>query len=147
MLIFHSFTWQQFLITALVLTVAWYAVVWFLYFRRKQGVSQQKPVADEPETSLMGAAKPVNGLSGLSTEDFVFHRMGVIPDILEELKSIFFILDRDSGGKAEFISLFSLVGAKYPQIKGSPDQDALNDYIRENLPFEITEKELEELWP
>ncbi len=79
-------------------------------------------------------------------EDNRFRRSGLIPDVLEELKSIFRILEKENEGKEDFFSLFALISAKYPKIKGTPNQQALNDYIRENLPFEIAEEELDKLW-
>jgi hypothetical protein len=161
MLIFHQFTWQQFLIAALVLTVAWYVTIGLLYFRKElSGLRKPEKLKkdweeeledDSSQDDLMGGARAIPGMETVEMSEISFmpkeQQLGVIPDILEEFKSILYILERDNGGKAEFISLFGLVSAKYPQIKGSPNQDALNDYIRENLPFKITEEELEELWP
>lgn len=158
MLIFHQFTWQQFLIAALVLTVAWYITIGLLYFRKElSGLRKpeklKKDWEDELEDGgdLMGEAAAVPGMDTVEMSEISFmpkeQQLGIIPDILEEFKSIRYILERDNGGKAEFISLFGLVSAKYPQVKGTANQDALNDYLRENLPFEISEEELEELWP
>jgi len=70
----------------------------------------------------------------------------VVPDVLEELKSIFYILETRQGTKADFISLFGLVSAKYPNIKGTANQQALNDYIRENVLFPMSDEELDSLW-
>jgi len=167
MIVLHQFTWQQFLVAALVLTVGWYVAIATLYFRKElsglfDGKSKPEKLKKEweeeldDEENLMGRAMPVEGLSTVTMNDFGFvpkertdertTRLGVVPDILEELKSIFYILERDKGSKDDFISLFGRISAKYPQIEGSPNQDALNDYIRENLPFEISDEELESLW-
>ncbi|EHQ24675.1 hypothetical protein [Mucilaginibacter paludis] len=70
-----------------------------------------------------------------------------VPDVLEELKNIYHILETEQGTKADFISLFSLVSSKYRGIRGTASQRAINDHIRENLPFDITEEELDGLWP
>jgi len=158
MLIFHQFTWQQFLVAALVLTVGWYVTIGLLYFRKElSGLRKPEKLKKdweeelEDEGNLMGNARPVAGMDTVEMSEICFmpkeQQLGIIPDILEEFKSIRYILERDNGGKAEFISLFGLVSTKYPQVKGTANQDALNDYIRENLPFEISEEELEELWP
>lgn len=72
--------------------------------------------------------------------------LGIVPDVLEELKTIFHILEKENGKVDDFISLFSLIKAKYPQIKNTPNEAAINDYIRENLPFEISAAELDSLW-
>lgn len=73
-------------------------------------------------------------------------QQSVIPDVIEELKTIFHILETEKGTKADFLSLFALVSAKYPRIRGTSNQQALNDHIREYLPFSITDEELDSLW-
>lgn len=158
MLIFHQFTWQQFLIAALVLTVAWYVTIGLLYFRKTlSGFQKPEKLKKEweeeleDEGGLMGAAAAVPGMDTMEMGQLSFapkeQQQGIIPDILEEFKSILYVLERDNGGKAEFISLFGVVSAKYPQIKGTANEEAINEFMQEHLPFEITEEELEELWP
>jgi hypothetical protein len=73
-------------------------------------------------------------------------QQSVIPDVIEELKSIFHILETEKGTKEDFLSLFALVSSKYQRIRGTSNQQALNDYIREYLPFSITDEELDSLW-
>ncbi len=159
----HFFTWQQFIYTAAVLVVIYYVTVGLLFFRQElqhylsgkrkpERLKREWEEELEDEEDLMGQAKEPEGLNSVSLSGLDFGsvsketQLGVVPDVLEELKSIFYIVERDKGTKEDFISLFDLVSAKYPQIKGSPNQDALNDYIRTNLPFEITDEELENLW-
>ncbi|MDB4926582.1 hypothetical protein [Mucilaginibacter sp.] len=81
-----------------------------------------------------------------NTNDNRKRQQSVVPDVLEELKSIFHILETQQGTKHDFISLFALVSAKYPKIKGTANQQALNEYIRENVLFPISDKELSNLW-
>lgn len=168
----QQFTWQQFLIAALILTLIWYLLIFVLFYRHKITVlfsKQQQPerlqreweeeLQDEPEEeTLMGRPRQAEGLSSVSMDAFRFapknvnneqnqeRRMGIVPDVLEDLKSIFQILEKEEGTKQDFISLFTLVSSKYPQIKGTSSQQALNDHIRENLPFEISQQELDRLW-
>ncbi len=52
-------------------------------------------------------------------------QLGLVPDVLEELKSIFHILETEGGGKSDFISLFGMVSAKYAKIKGTANEQAL----------------------
>jgi hypothetical protein len=195
----HQFTWQQFLVAALILSLIWYGAV-ILFFYRKQiqeiisgkhkPANPQKPLAhawdeefeDEPsaeEENLMGKSALPEGMTRLSMAQFGFapdpgepvieqgvnknwkqrkdfenettddereRQLGLIPDVLEELKSIFHILETEQGNKEDFISLFGLVSSKYPKIKGTSNQQALNDYIRENLPFSISDEDLNGLW-
>jgi hypothetical protein len=174
------FTWQQFLVAALVLSIIWYTVVILLFYRQRiqdylnsKGKDNNPPeplghawdeeFEDEPlsdEDGLMGKSALPEGMTKLSMSQFGFaprvgdedpdesreRQQSVVPDVLEELKSIFHILETQQGTKQDFISLFGLVSAKYPNIKGTPNQHALNHYIRENVLFPISDEELDSLW-
>lgn len=188
------FTWQQFLVAALVFSIIWYVVVIMVFYRRKiqdylngkePSSSPPEPLGhvwdeefeDEPLTNdddLMGKSTLPEGMTKLSMAQFGFaphisegtveHRdwkedfeqentdrrrerqQSVVPDVLEELKSIFHILETEQGTKADFISLFGLVSVKYPNIKGTSNQQALNEHIRENVLFPISDEELDHLW-
>lgn len=174
------FTWQQFLVAALVLSIIWYTVVILLFYRHKiqehlngksKGNNSPEPLGhawDEEfeeeqsgdEDDLMGRSALPEGMSNLSMAQFGFaprvgeeeldesrqRQQSVVPDVLEELKSIFHIMETQQGTKQDFISLFGLVSGKYPYIKGTANQQALNDYIRENVLFPISDEELDNLW-
>jgi hypothetical protein len=174
------FTWQQFLVAALVLSIIWYTVVILLFYRQKiQDHLKGKNKSDNPpeplghawddefddellndEDDLMGKSALPEGMSNLSMAQFGFaprlndeeqdesrqRQQSVVPDVLEELKSIFHILETQQGSKADFISLFGLVSGKYPNIRGTANQQALNDYIRDNVLFPLSDKELDSLW-
>lgn len=175
MLLKH-FTWQQFLIAALMLSLIWYLVVipllcrdsWKNLWKRKSSVMSPEPLAHEwaaalggSETiddDLMGKPKLPEGMSRGSMsmlrfaggedleEDRRFRQRGLVPDALEELKSIFQVLEREQGSKQDFIALFGMVKAKYAAIAGTTDELALNGYIRENALFPISDEELDHLW-
>ncbi|MHB8205910.1 hypothetical protein [Mucilaginibacter sp.] len=176
------FTWPQFFIAVVILTLIWYAGVILLFYRRQITdllKGKRKPsISPEPmqhhweedeeyetiageEDNLVGKPALPEGMSELSMAQFGFApkiaapamddedkdtQLGLIPDVIEELKSIFHILETEGGGKTDFISLFGLVSTKYPKIRNTPNQQALNDYIRENLPFGISNEELNNLW-
>ncbi|HTK21058.1 MAG TPA: hypothetical protein VL442_16160 [Mucilaginibacter sp.] len=70
----------------------------------------------------------------------------LVPDAIEELKSIFYILERDKGGKEHFLSLFGLVKNKYAALRDTPSEKALNEFIRESALFPISDEELINLW-
>lgn len=172
-----QFTWQQFLIAALILAIVWYLAVVLLYYRRdisKFTSKAHKPpeklqrewdeeledgFEDDPEEeNLMGKPVQPEGVSTVPMEALRFApkqadedderdvQLGLIPDVLEELKSIFSILEKEGGTKEDLISLFALVSSKYPKIKGTPNQQALNEHIRENVLFPISDEELNQLW-
>lgn len=110
------------------------------------------------DDGLMGKASEPEGVSTVPMDGFRFaerpadkdarrdEQLGLVPDVLEELKGIFNILAKEDGNKADFVSLFRLVSSKYPKIRNTPNQQAINDYIRENLPFDISDEDLDNLW-
>ncbi|GAA4090926.1 hypothetical protein [Mucilaginibacter panaciglaebae] len=191
------FTWQQFLVAALVLSIIWYTVIILLFYHHKiqdylngknKDSTPSEPLRhawdedfeDNPlggEDDLMGKSALPEGMTRLSMAQFGFaprisdaateqeageswdtateqkgadevreRQQSIIPDVLEELKSIFHILETQQGTKQDFISLFGLVSTKYHSIKGTANQQALNDYIRENVLFPISDEELDNLW-
>jgi hypothetical protein len=192
-MILQHYTWQQFLVAALILSLIWYVALVLALYReqlvdflngRRRPARTPEPIRHEwdeeleegpfAEESLMGKSAHPEGMSRVSMSDFGFApvvkeqkqpapeilkndeametvesretKIGLVPDVLEELKSIFQILQRDKGGKAEFISLFGLVSAKYAKIRGTANEQAINAYIRENVLFPISDKELDGLW-
>ncbi len=172
---FYSFTWQQFLIAALVLTSTWYAAVLLLFYRsRVQSLFLKKekssPIKQEPvphiwdeddefeefneEESLIGESKlpegvlsvPLTGFSFAEPANPVEDRLGLVPDILEEVKHVFSIIKKENGSKEEFFSLLQLVKAQYSQILESPLLDEINQLIIAESPVEILIDELESFW-
>jgi hypothetical protein len=104
------------------------------------------PVSETPVKQDVKKRGEENDFEKKTTVDSKERQQSLIPDVLEELKSIFHLLEMEQGTKPDFISLFALVSTKYPRIKGTSNEQALNDYIRENLPFSITDEELDSLW-
>jgi hypothetical protein len=97
----------------------------------------------EVEMHMLGFAPKVRH----DDEDSRETQLGIVPDVLEELKTIFHILENENGTAEDFVSLFGLVKARYPRIAGTPNEvPPINDYIRENLPFDISDDQLANLW-
>jgi len=175
-MVFKSFTWQQFLVAALILSSIWYLGVLPLLYRKQlkawleKGRKNIEPLRHEwdeeleeealpgsEEDALIGKSKMPEGMSRLDMNMFGFApdveeedsrelQQGLVPDVIEELKSIFHVLEKEQGNKEDFISLFGLVKAKYAGIRDTPSQRALNEYIRENALFPISDEELANLW-
>jgi hypothetical protein len=174
-MVFKSFTWQQFLVAALVLSSIWYFGVLPLLYRKQlkerldkgnkiepfrrdwEDELEDEATPDVEESELVGKSKIPEGMSrldmnmfgfapGIDEEDSRELQQGLVPDVIEELKSIFHILEKEQGNKDDFISLFGLVKAKYATIHDTPSQRALNEYIRENALFPISDEELANLW-
>lgn len=116
------------------------------------GVSEEAHEQEAVETANTGEQE--TGVDRNKEEDFKNdpgdddreRQQSLIPDVIEELKTIFHILETEKGTKADFLSLFALVSSKYQRILGTANQQALNDHIREYLPFPITDEELDGLW-
>ncbi|SDH53119.1 hypothetical protein SAMN05192573_110133 [Mucilaginibacter gossypii] len=112
----------------------------------------------EEDEGVIGKSKLPEGMSRLDMNMFGFVQdvheevdgrelqQSLVPDVIEELKRIFHILEREQGGKDDFISLFELVKAKYTAIRDTPSERALNEYIRDNALFPISDEELTNLW-
>jgi len=73
-------------------------------------------------------------------------QQGLVPDVMEELKKIFYILENDQGGKEQLMSLFGMLKNKYGAIRHTPSESAINEFIRANVLFPISDDELQNLW-
>ena len=166
----QHFTWPQFLVSALILTLLWYITIVLLYYRKdlkrllagKEFNQQNEPLphawqdeVDEiPTDDLMGKPAKPEGLETVSMNGFGFGRgndsksaqLGLVPDVMEELKTIFNILQKEDGNKSDFFSLLALTKAKHPKIGSDPNIQHINAFVRENAPFMLTNEELENMW-
>ncbi|WP_462267719.1 hypothetical protein [Mucilaginibacter sp.] len=167
----HQITWQQYLLFAAIIMLLYYAIIWLVYFRGQfpnffASKEKAEPVDDnlnwrneEEYEELLGGSAEEEGVSTIESEQVHFSPKpfpaaalqqtddeeelhGTIPDVLEDIKGII----RQSSTKSEFIDSFTSIPAKYPQIADSRHLEAINDFISEQVPFEISEEELYQLW-
>jgi hypothetical protein len=116
---------------------------------------------DYSQEELMGKVKLPEGMELIASEELRFadrvvgegglglnqsDRLGLIPDVLEEIKEVFGILAKEDGTKQDFMSLMKLVQQKYPRISSHPGLAGLNAFIQGHAPFAISSEELEGLW-
>lgn len=107
----------------------------------------------------MGPSKPVEGMEKVSMSAITFatetehstdrlhdDQLGLIPDVIYELKEIFELLARQDGNKADFFRMIHLVCEKYGRIGSNPNISQVNLFIREHAPFALSNAELEDLW-
>ncbi len=163
-------TWQQFFVATLLLTLVWYAGVILIYYRKElkaflKGSKTSKPVSEalphrwdedtlteESEDNLMGKPALPDGMSIGTLDQISFaenqkeSQLGEVPDLLDELKNVFSILEKEDGNKSDFFSLMKLVTAKYPKIKANPNFERINAYIRKHASFLLSDEELDNLW-
>ena len=124
------------------------------------GEDNSLPTVTSTEQELMGKSRLPEGLETVSTSALSFHgshagygtykskseQIGLVPDVLKELKEIFAVLSREDGTKKDFLSLVGIIREKYGQIGSNPNIGQINEFIREHAPFAISNEELENLW-
>lgn len=169
----QQFSWQQFLVAIAVLSLIWYAAVILIFYRKELKAflngkpSQQTPdeplahhwqdevddLSDEPDDELMGKSKMPEGVSVIDMEDLRFsepedktEKLGLVSDVIEEIKLIFKILGQEDGTKEDFLKLIQEVKARYPKITSSTSLPQINEFILSNASFHLSPEELEDLW-
>lgn len=107
------------------------------------------PASDD----LMGKPKMPEGMSMVASGDFGFaadasreDQVGLVPDVLEELKTVFQLLAAQDGSKMDFLLLMKPVREQFPGIGSSPALLRINAFIRDHAPFHLSVQELEDLW-
>lgn len=172
----QHFTWQEFLTAILALTLLWYTAVILIFYRAElrvlfSGKPQQKDGTlphrwekrvetlekenpDNPE-DLLGRPKLPQGTSSVSMGQIGFttddddansQKLGLVPDVLRELKEVFAILEKEDGSKKDFFNLMEVIREKYGQIGSNPNIGRINEFITGHAPFHLSAEELENLW-
>jgi hypothetical protein len=175
----QQFTWQQFLVATLVLTIIWYVAITLIFYRKEvfglfdprittrsterlphrweKGIDQLAESVNEEELDLMGKSKLPDGMSRVSSDAFGFsggnqdedqkmEQIGLVPDVLEELKGVFLNLAANDGDKLDFMEMMDAVREKFPKIASSPNIGRINAFVSQNAPFYLSKDELENLW-
>lgn len=170
----QQFTWQTFLVAAMVLTLIWYAGVILIFYRkelntflngRKYSRQPDEPLPhrwengteqmdDENEEAILGRSQLPEGLTTVNMGGFGFvqnedakeQQVGLVPDVLGEVKSVFSIIAKEDGNKNDFFGLMRLVREKYPKIGSNSNIGYINEFIADHAPFHLSSEELEDLW-
>ena len=155
-MLFQNFSWQDFLWVAALLSVLWYGLVWLFFFRKKPGIAgnadryNEEERSDLVEEELLGKPVLAEGESVVSSNDFGFsgadqvEQLGVVADVQEQIKVSCRELESNLAKKEEFISVLAGVLSSYPVPISA--RSPMEDFIREQLPFFISEEELDSLW-
>ncbi|MES2418313.1 MAG: hypothetical protein V4541_09000 [Bacteroidota bacterium] len=170
-----QFTWQEFLIATLVLTLVWYAGIILLFYRKevnnflsgkldqkadplthrwKNKVEPLEQQSEDVSEDLLGKPKVPEGMCTVSMGKFGFakddiakaQQIGLVPDVLQELKILFALLEKEDGNKKDFFNLMEVVREKYKQVGSNPNIGRINEFIIVHAPFHLTAEELENLW-
>lgn len=111
--------------------------------------------AGETGRSLMGGSRLPPGVGMLSSSELTFspredgeryEQIGLVADVLEELKILFAELAESGGGKPEFFAKLERVSQRYGPLAGHPSIGRINGFIRDAALFPISQAELDELW-
>lgn len=169
----QQFSWQQFLVAIAVLTLIWYVAVILIFYRKElkaffKGKPPEQPnhdplphswdnyvddLPDETKDDLMGKSKLPEGVSIIDMEELQFsepdskvEKLGLVSDVIEEIKLIFKILGQEDGNKQDFLKLMAEVKSRYPKISSSSSLPQINEFILSNASFHLSPQELEDLW-
>jgi|GEM_PF-521326 len=113
----------------------------------------------KPEDEMMGKSRLPEGMSTVSMEQVSFFsaeegselrdvedQQGLVPDVLQDIKSVFGILAKEDGNKRDFFRLMETVRLSYPGLSAHPALRRINSFISDHASFHLSAQELEDLW-
>ncbi|MBB2145773.1 hypothetical protein GM921_09765 [Pedobacter sp. LMG 31464] len=104
--------------------------------------------------SLMGRSAMPEGMAVLGmgqlsfggNPDGRYEQVGLVADVIQELKLIFARLEKEAGSKLDFFRMLEKVKEDYGKIGAHPNVGAINEFIAAHVPFHLSSEELENLW-
>jgi hypothetical protein len=109
----------------------------------------------EVDAALMGSSRLPDGVEvktsaqvsfSASDGDGRYDQVGLVADVVQELKIVFSELEKKAGDKRDFFRLLERVKDDYGPIGGHPSVGALSAFIVERAPFHLTSDEIDNLW-
>jgi len=119
------------------------------------GADGDQRIEREVDAALMGSSRLPDGVElkssgqvsfSASDSDGRYDQVGLVADVVQDLKLVFSAVEGSDGGKAEFLRKVSQMREDYGDISGHPSIGAINGFIRERALFPISDSELDELW-
>lgn len=160
----QAFTWQQFLVAAMIFSLVWLLIAGLVFFRKQlfgllSGDKQVEPLkhawADDFEADdLMGKAQEPEGVQVLSQHEFGFTpplgdekvtvdadaQQNDLFDLMENIKRLL-----DAGlSKRELIEAVSMEVHRFPRLAASPLLDNFYEMVCEKADFELSVADLQE---
>lgn len=109
----------------------------------------------EVDAALIGPSRLPDGVEvksssevsfSASDEDVRYVQVGLVADVVQELKGVFSELEKRSGDKMDFFRLLGRVKEEYGPLGGHPSVAALTGFIVERASFHLTADEIDHLW-
>lgn len=116
---------------------------------------QDEVLEREVDAALMGTSRLPDGVEvksssqvSFSASDVVdrYEQVGLVADVVQELKLIFSELEKKAGNKRDFFRLLAGVKEEYGPLGGHPSIGALSTFVVERAPFHLTADEIDNLW-
>lgn len=169
----QEFSWGQFIIAWIVLALIWYGVLLLKFYKSnliKYYADQRTPILpiadhqpNDPENSiadslaespLIGAYKLPDGMQVIASDQLSFSsvlddkmdQLGIVADVIQELKLVLAELKAINGEKQDFLELILPVKEKFGKIAALPQITQINEFMVNHLPFLLDQNELENLW-
>ncbi|MBB2146809.1 hypothetical protein GM921_15000 [Pedobacter sp. LMG 31464] len=106
------------------------------------------------QDSLLGKSAIPDGMSVIGmgqlsfsgSSDGRYGQVGLVADVIQELKLIFGKLESEAGSKLDFFRFLEKVKEDYGKIGAHPNVSAINEFIVSHVPFHLSAEELENLW-
>ncbi len=109
----------------------------------------------EVDAALMGSSRLPHGVEvkssgqvsfSASDGDGRYDRVGLVADVVQELKDIFSELEKRAGDKMDFFRLLGKLKEEYGPLVGHPSVGALTGFIVECASFHLSADEIDNLW-
>ncbi|RZK43360.1 MAG: hypothetical protein EOO90_03625 [Pedobacter sp.] len=115
----------------------------------------KKGTGNAETESLMGASRLPEGVEVISSAQVAFsggigegkyEQVGLVADVVQELKLLFLELEKSDQGKPEFLVRLREINEEYGPLAGHPNLGAINAFILERAGFHLNSDELDNLW-
>lgn len=127
---FSNISWQEYWTSIIVITLAYYLVIYLLYFKKSLQLSSPKQEFNL-DTSIKGESKPTlfeveNSGTGLTMNENQVH---VIEACMDELNAFFDNQKKTKAVKSELMFGLYTILQKYPSLRSSDYKESLTNVI------------------
>jgi hypothetical protein len=121
----------------------------------KATIDGDERIEREVDVALMGTSRLPKGVEvkssaqvsfAASDGDGKYDQVGLIADVVQELKELFSELEKRAGDKKDFFRMLLKLKEEYGPLGGHPSLGALTGFIVERASFHLTADEIDNLW-